>query len=72
MVMEIFSLRPQHGQSLFIDLKGLHNSCKKASELFADGPVEILFCRANDEKIVLSIKAPSELDIFLYDANDGK
>ena len=70
--MEFFLLRPQHGQSLFMDLKGPHNSDKKASELFADGPVEILFCRANDEKIVLSIKAPSELDIFLYDASHGE
>ncbi len=70
--MEVFSLRPQQGQSLLIDLKGPPNSHKKASELFADGPVEILFCRANDEKIVLSIKAPSELDIFLHGTSYGE
>ncbi len=66
--MEIFSLHPRPGQSLFIDLKRLKNTDKKAVDLFSDGPLEILFCRASNDKIVLSVKAPSELDIFLCDA----
>ncbi|MBL4851702.1 MAG: hypothetical protein JKY90_05405 [Gammaproteobacteria bacterium] len=67
MTMEIFSLYPRPGQSLFIDLKQ-KNTEKKASDLFSGGPVEVLFCRASDGKIALSIKVPSELDIFLCDA----
>ncbi|MBL1293981.1 MAG: hypothetical protein COB61_008930 [Thiotrichales bacterium] len=63
--MEIFLLRPSVGQSLFIDLKRLHNNQRKALDLFSNGPVEILFCRAVDDEIVLSIKAPNELDIFV-------
>jgi len=46
-VMEIFSLYPKKGQSLFIDLKRSQNSEKKAAGLFTDGPIEILFCRVN-------------------------
>ncbi len=65
--MEIFSLYPRPGQSLFIDLKCL-NADKKALDLFSGGSLEILFCRASNDRIVLSVKAPSELDIFLCDA----
>jgi len=65
--MEIFSLYPKDGQSLFIDLKRFQPSEKKAAGLFADGPIEILFCRVNNNKVVLSVKAPSEFDIFLSD-----
>lgn len=65
--MEIFSLHPRPGQSLFIDLKCL-NTDKKTLDLFSGGPLEILFCRVSNDRIVLSVKAPSELDIFLCDA----
>lgn len=70
--MEIFSLRPRDGQSLLIDLKRVRKE-KKALDLFADGPIEILFCRLSDGAITLSIKAAQEFDIFLsgphYDDN---
>lgn len=71
MPTEIFLLRPRSGQSLLIDLKRLQNAQKKALDLFSGGPVEILFCRAKDGEIVLSVKAPNELDFFLCDSPFG-
>lgn len=63
--MEIFLLRPYVGQSVLIDLKRISHHERKALDLFSGGPIEILFCRATNDEIVLSVKAPIELDIFV-------
>ncbi len=62
--MEIFSLQAKSGQTLMIDGNCLS---ELTGSFFQDGPIEILFCRISEEKIVLSIKAPSSLNIFLSD-----
>lgn len=62
--MEIFSLRPKSGQTLMIESNRFD---EPNSSVFKDGPIEILFCRLSHESIVLSIKAPSSLNIFLSD-----
>ena len=70
--MEIFSLRPENGQSLIIDRDCQHKLRKRGNDMFRDGPIEILFCRVEDGRIVLSIKAPAGLNISLYDADSAE
>ena len=67
--MEIFSLQAKSGQTLMVDGNNFNESI---SSFFEDGPIEILFCRISEEKIVLSIKAPSSLNIFLSDVANNQ